>query len=168
LHIGTEAVTLAESEDYSPADIPKARRRHRRLAQQRTSSMSSVAHCPPEQGQLVSVRSRQWIVNDVRPSTLPAVALTPTFSGPQHLLTPASVEDDGLGEELQVIWEIEPGARVIEKVALPEPAGFDPPSKLDAFLEALRWAIMEGSHCEQNALRGPRRVVTVPGHGEVA
>src|SRR5215510_2729698 len=94
---------------------------------------------PPEQGQLVTIRSRQWIVNDVRPSTLPTVALKPTFSGPQHLLTLASVEDDGLGEELQVIWEIEPGARVIEKVALPEPSGFDPPDKLDAFLDAVRW-----------------------------
>ena len=37
--------------------------------------MSSVAHSPPEQGQLVSVRSRQWVVNDVRPSTLPPPAL---------------------------------------------------------------------------------------------
>src|SRR5207244_7485322 len=32
-----------------------------------------------------------------------------------------------------------PGARVIEKVALPEPSGFDPPDKLDAFLDAVRW-----------------------------
>jgi hypothetical protein len=37
-------------------------------------------------------------------------------------------------EELQVIWEIEPGARVIEKVALP-----DPTDQLDAFLDAVRW-----------------------------
>ena len=101
--------------------------------------MSSVVPSPPEQGQLVSVRSRQWIVNDVRPSTLPALALKPVFGGPQHLLTLSSVEDDGLGEELQVIWEIEAGARVIEKVALPEPTGFDPPDKLDAFLDAVRW-----------------------------
>ena|SRR6266498_914683 len=83
--------------------------------------MTVAVASPPEQGQLVSVRSRQWIVNDVRPSTLPTVALKPTFSGPQHLLTLSSVEDDGLGEELQVIWEIERGAKVIEKVALPEP-----------------------------------------------
>jgi hypothetical protein len=55
------------------------------------------------------------------------------------LLTLSSVEDDGLGEEPQVIWEIEPGARVIEKVALPEPTGFDPPDKLDALLDAVRW-----------------------------
>ena len=37
--------------------------------------MSGVAHSPPEQGQLVSARSRQWVVNDVRPSTLPPPAL---------------------------------------------------------------------------------------------
>ncbi len=85
----------------------------------------------PEQGQLVSVRSRQWVVTDVRPSTLPPPALKPTCSGPQHLLTLASVEDDGVGEELKVIWEIEPGARVIEQVTIPEPTGFDPPEKLD-------------------------------------
>jgi SNF2 family DNA or RNA helicase len=59
--------------------------------------------------------------------------------GPQNLLTLGSVEDDGLGEELQIIWEIEPGAKVVEKVALPEPSGFDAPEKLDAFLDAVRW-----------------------------
>ena len=37
--------------------------------------MSIVAHSPPEQGQLVCVRSRQWVVNDVRPSTLQPPAL---------------------------------------------------------------------------------------------
>ena len=63
--------------------------------------MTTAVVGPPEQGQLVSVRSRQWIVNDVRPSTLPPPALKPAFSGPQHLLTLSSVEDDGLGEELQ-------------------------------------------------------------------
>ena len=34
--------------------------------------MSSVAPSAPEQGQLVSVRSRQWIVTEVAKSTLPA------------------------------------------------------------------------------------------------
>jgi SNF2 family DNA or RNA helicase len=101
--------------------------------------MATAVSAPPEQGQLVNVRSRQWIVNDVRPSTLPPLALKPDFSGPQHLVTLSSVEDDGLGEELQVIWEIEPGAKVSEKVALPEPTGFDPPDKLNTFLDAVRW-----------------------------
>lgn len=93
----------------------------------------------PEQGQLVQVRSRQWVVNDVKPSSLPSIALKPQLSGPQNLCTLSSVEDDGLGEELQVVWEIEPGARIIERVALPEPTSFDAPDKLDAFLDAVRW-----------------------------
>ena len=43
-----------------------------------------------------------------------------------------------MGEELQVIWPIEPGTAVIEKVALPEPTGFDDPDRLDAILDAVR------------------------------
>ena len=101
--------------------------------------MSTPALNIPEQGQLVQVRSRPWVVNEVKPSTLPPPALRPPFEGRQHLLTLLSVEDDGLGEELQVIWEIEPGARIIEKVALPDPTDFDAPDKLDAFLDAVRW-----------------------------
>jgi len=60
-------------------------------------------------------------------------------SNPQTLLSLASGEDDGLGEEIQVVCELEPGARLIEKVALPDPTGFDPPDQLNAFLDAARW-----------------------------
>jgi hypothetical protein len=57
--------------------------------------MSSATFSAPEQGQLVSVRSRQWVVNDERPSTLPPPALKPNFHGPQ--LTLSSVDDaDGV------------------------------------------------------------------------
>ena len=100
--------------------------------------MASVATLP-EQGQMVSVRSRNWMVTDVSASTLPPERLQTGLESPQHLLTLSSVEDDGLGEELNVIWELEPGARVVEKVALPDPTGFDPPDRLDAFLDAVRW-----------------------------
>ena len=92
----------------------------------------------PEQGQLVHVRSRRWVVNDIKPSSLPTSAMKSPVHMSQHLLTLSSVEDDGLGEELQVVWEVEPGAAVIEKVSLPEPTGFDPPERLDAFLDAVR------------------------------
>ncbi|MBA4190899.1 MAG: helicase [Planctomycetaceae bacterium] len=88
---------------------------------------------------MVSVRSRNWMVTDVSTSTLPPDRLQTGLESPQHLLTLSSVEDDGLGEELNVLWELEPGARVIEKVALPDPTGFDPPDQLDAFLDAVRW-----------------------------
>jgi len=101
--------------------------------------MATPVCSPPEQGQLVSVRSRYWIVNEVAPSTLPLDPVRPSLNGGQNLLTLSSVEDDGLGEELQVVWELEPGAMVIEKVALPDPTGFDSPDRLDAFLDAVRW-----------------------------
>ncbi len=101
--------------------------------------MSVGAMRSPEQGQLVSVRSRRWVVSDVNKSGLTPRPLEPVSEKAQHLVSLLSVEDDALGEELQVVWEIEPGVQVIEKVALPEPTGFDSPDRLDAFLDAVRW-----------------------------
>ena len=43
----------------------------------------------PEQGQLVSVRSRNWIINEVVPSTLPTSVLH-GISDPQILVSLAS------------------------------------------------------------------------------
>ena len=100
--------------------------------------MASLPASPPEQGQLVSVRSRNWIVNDVAPSTLPTNGLQ-GLANAQTLVSLSSVEDDGLGEEIQVVWELEPGTRINDDVALPEPTGFDPPDQLNAFLDAVRW-----------------------------
>lgn len=79
------------------------------------------------------------MVNEVKSSTLPTAAMELPLAKPQHLLTLSSVEDDGMGEEVQVVWEIEPGAKIVERVALPVPTGFDSPDKLDAFLDAVRW-----------------------------
>ncbi|MCI0391375.1 MAG: DISARM system SNF2-like helicase DrmD [Acidobacteria bacterium] len=101
--------------------------------------MVATPSSPPEQGQLVNVRQRRYIVSDVAKSALPAIPIKPLNGYSQHLVTLSSVEDDALGEELQVIWELEPGASIIEKVALPEPGGFDLPDRLDAFLDAVRW-----------------------------
>ena len=55
-----------------------------------------------------------------------------TNGDPQHLVTATSIEEDALGEELQVIWELEPGAETKDKMALPEPtlphAGIERPA----------------------------------------
>jgi hypothetical protein len=48
---------------------------------------------PPEQGQLVDVRQRRFVVTEVEASTLPASPLEPARP-PQHLVTLTSVEDD--------------------------------------------------------------------------
>lgn len=97
---------------------------------------------PPEQGQLVDVRQRRYVVTNVCKSSLPTnpLLLNNSFlSRPQHLVTLSSLEDDALGEELEVIWELEAGACAYEKMELPIPTGFDEPAKLDAFLDAVRW-----------------------------
>src|SRR3984893_5121795 len=116
---------------------------------------SALPSSHPEQGQMVSVRSRNWMVTDVSASTLPPERLQAGLESPQHLLTLSSVEDDGLGEELNVIWELEPGARVVEKVALPEPTGFAPPDTLDAFLDAVRWGA--SSSADVRTIQAPFR-----------
>ena len=48
----------------------------------------------PEQGQMVSARSRNWIVTDVSTSTLPPERLQTSLESLQHFITLSSVEDD--------------------------------------------------------------------------
>ena len=94
---------------------------------------------PPESGQHVNVRQRRYVVTDVYKSALPTNFLLGQSLSAQHLVKLLSLEDDGLGEELQVIWEMEAGAVAYEKVELPTPTGFDDPVRLEAFLDAVRW-----------------------------
>lgn len=108
----------------------------------------------PEQGQIVTVRQRPFVVTDVLASHLPPSPLDPNQE-PQHLLTLTAIEDDALGETLQVIWELEPGAKVSEKVELPDPVGFDSPDRLDAFLDAVRWGAI--ATADVRALQAPFR-----------
>jgi hypothetical protein len=110
---------------------------------------------PPEQGQLVEVRQRRWVVTDVTTSALPEPGAVVSGPAPQHLVALSSVDDDALGEELQAIWELEPGARIIEKLALPEGTGFDEPDRLAAFLDAVRWGA--SSTADVRTLQAPFR-----------
>lgn len=61
----------------------------------------------PEQGQLVDVGQRPYVVNEVTQRTLPTPVLS-SEDGHQHLISLLSVEDDALDEELQVVWERHP------------------------------------------------------------
>jgi SNF2 family DNA or RNA helicase len=93
---------------------------------------------------------------DIAQSSLPPDILTPGNSlQSQHLVTLSSVEDDALGEELQVIWEIEPGATAIDKTPLPRPVGFDTPQRLDTFLNAVKWGA--ASSADVKAIQAPFR-----------
>lgn len=109
----------------------------------------------PEQGQIVTVRQRRYVVTDVQGSALPSTPLALEKAEGQHLLTLSSIEDDGLGETLQVVWEIEPGTSVEDKLGLPSPDGFDRPDVQDAFLNAVRWGAV--SSADMRALQAPFR-----------
>jgi hypothetical protein len=106
----------------------------------------------PEIGQLVVVRKRPFVVTEILPS---ATDMVPTGTRASHLIKLSSVEDDGLGEELQVIWEIEPGTTVHERSTLPDPVAFDHPKRLQAFLDAVRWGAI--SQADDRALQSPFR-----------
>ncbi len=110
---------------------------------------------PPEQGQIVEVRHRRFVVAEVAKSSLERSPLHGALAAVQHLVTLTSVEDDGQGEELRVIWELEPGARIYDQRALPQPTGFDSPQRLDAFLNAVRWGA--ASSADLRALQAPFR-----------
>lgn len=69
----------------------------------------------PEPGQLALVRGRMWAVGDVTRDAQASLDGRPV----QHLVSLVSVEDDATGEELEVVWEIEPGTKVVERAELP-------------------------------------------------
>lgn len=104
----------------------------------------------PAPGQLVSVRNRRFVVTAIL-----GAAVTEQQRPRQNLVALSSVEDDALGEELQVIWELEPGAAVLERASMPEFTGFDDPARLDAFLNAVRWGAI--SQADTSSLQAPFR-----------
>lgn len=109
----------------------------------------------PDPGQLVTVRDRQWVVTDVSTSTQEPDALR--SEALQHLLSLVSIEDDAMGDELQVIWELEPGRFIYEHGALPtpDPDRLDDPDRLEAFLDAIRWGAIASA--DARTLQSPFR-----------
>ena len=102
----------------------------------------------PVAGQLVTVRNHRYVVTSINSESVGEA------SG-QSLVSLSSVEDDALGEELRVIWDLEPGAAILERASMPELTGFDEPARLDAFLNAVRWGAV--SQADTNTLQAPFR-----------
>jgi superfamily II DNA or RNA helicase len=109
----------------------------------------------PAIGDLVNVRQRRFVVTAIKGESLPPTDTRGALA-PEHLVMLSSVDDDGAGEELEVLWEIEPGAFVIERASLPDPTrGVDPPGRVHALLDAIRWgAIASG---DTRTLHAPLR-----------
>lgn len=99
----------------------------------------------PSVGALVDVRGRKWVVSEVEPA------------GRSTCVTLQSVEDGEYGRTLDVIWEVEPGRRVLPSGSLPDvvEGGFDPPERLAAFLDAVRWSAVTSA--DTTTLQAPFR-----------
>lgn len=107
-----------------------------------TSIKIEVSTAVPEVGQIVGVRGSNWAVADVHQQSLPRSAHDDAVRQLQHAVTLQSVEDDRLGEELRVVWELEPGRSLRPPQDLPthiDSTKFDAPERLAAFIDALRW-----------------------------
>ncbi|MGI5243260.1 DISARM system SNF2-like helicase DrmD [Dactylosporangium sp. CA-139066] len=99
----------------------------------------------PSIGSLVAVRGQRWVVSDVN------------VGDRSSLVSLQSVEDGRYGHTLDVIWEVEPGRQVLPTGALPAVAegGFDPPQRLAAFLDAVRWSAVTSA--DAKTLQAPFR-----------
>jgi ERCC4-related helicase len=83
-----------------------------------------------EAGQIVRVRSRQYLVEEVIP---------PTVGDTQVRL--ACLEDDAQGEPLEVFWEREVDAQILDVSSWQSVTrrGFDDPRYFSAYFHTLRW-----------------------------
>jgi superfamily II DNA or RNA helicase len=68
-----------------------------------------------------------------------------------------SVSDDDLGEELTLVWEVEPDREIVPATKLPEvtETSWDDPQQLGAFLDAVRWGTVASA--DTRTLQAPFR-----------
>ncbi|MEQ8763230.1 MAG: DISARM system SNF2-like helicase DrmD [Planctomycetota bacterium] len=86
----------------------------------------------PIVGDLVQVRSRRWLVEEVVESPAP---------GQSALVRLACADDDAQGQSLDVYWDYELDRWILEEESWQDLAsrGFDAPNQFAAFLHTLRW-----------------------------
>lgn len=102
----------------------------------------------PEIGELVHVRSRRWLVEEVVPPAKP---------GESARLRLACADDDNQGQLLEVYWDYELDRRILEEEGWADLAkkGFDPPREFGAYLHALRWNCITAT--DPNLFQAPFR-----------
>lgn len=92
----------------------------------------------PEQGQMVTVRNRYYIVNDVQ------LHDNTDASKILHKVSLECLDEDMMGEEIEIIWEIELDKYkdVIDVIEFPTPVQkqFDSWKTFKAFIHAINWS----------------------------
>jgi SNF2 family DNA or RNA helicase len=83
-------------------------------------------------GKIARVRTRKYLIEEVVP---------PPVTGDQTLVRLACLEDDAQGQPLEVLWEREVDAKILDDASWAKVAekGFDPPNIFSAYLHTLRW-----------------------------
>lgn len=91
----------------------------------------------PSKGQIVHARHRQWVVDSVAPGQ----------GDESPLVTLVCLDDDDPGRELEVLWNLELGARVVapETHGVGAPSRLDPPAHFGAYLHALKWSAVSAA-----------------------
>ncbi|MGI8962010.1 MAG: DISARM system SNF2-like helicase DrmD [Bryobacteraceae bacterium] len=95
-------------------------------------SLLSPARRLPEPGEIVHVRQRLYLVEQIVKSQV---------AGEANVVYGACIDDDAQGQPLQVLWEHELDAeiRAAESWNKLTERGFDPPERFAAYLNTLRW-----------------------------
>ncbi|MGO8975611.1 MAG: DISARM system SNF2-like helicase DrmD [Steroidobacteraceae bacterium] len=102
----------------------------------------------PEVGDLVRIRSRRWLVEDV---------VRGKKIGQSPLVRLACADDDAHGQSLEVFWEYELDRQILEEEGWQDLAakGFDAPRQFAAFLHTLRWNCITAT--DPNLFQAPFR-----------
>jgi hypothetical protein len=118
---------LLDAGDSPPSPIPAHAARRRTRADL------------PEPGDVVQARHRQWLVEEV--VAPPEPGDTRLARELATLVRLVCLDDDNQGEPLELLWELELGARVLEPEAhgLGTPQRLDEPRRFGAYLHALKW-----------------------------
>ncbi len=103
------------------------------------------------------VRGQQWMVAGVSRSSQPRDELSPTVLPGCSIVRLTSVSDDDLGDELSVVWDVEPGREILPATSLPTvtPDSWDEPERFGAFLDAVRWGTVASA--DERTLQAPFR-----------
>jgi len=91
----------------------------------------------PKKGQIVHARHRQWLVDEVQPG----------IADESPLVRLICLDDDDPGRQIEVLWSLELGARVVapETHGLGAPSRLDPPAHFGAYLHALKWSAVSAA-----------------------
>ena len=113
-----------------------------------TTVKRSLPERVPVVGELVQVRSRRWLVEEVIPSTAPEQSA---------LVKLACADDDAQGQSLDIFWKHELDRWILKEEGWQDLAarGFDPPRHFAAFLHTLRWNCVTAT--DPNLFQSPFR-----------